>query len=70
MSSSLHYEISSIREWINNLSDDIDIKLAVGALLAQQIRDAVLAETGYTCSAGISFNKVNCMLIHVHCMIH
>ena len=35
------------------------IRLAVAASLVEEMRAAVFADTGFTCSAGISHNKVN-----------
>lgn len=35
------------------------LKLAIGAMIVEEMRDAVLAETGFKCSAGIAHNKVS-----------
>ena len=41
--------------------DDVDVynkRLAVGAVIAEEMRAAVYSETGFRCSAGIAHNKV------------
>ncbi|KAB0792064.1 hypothetical protein PPYR_14025 [Photinus pyralis] len=40
------------------LCDEANLKLAYGAVIAEEIRAAVFRETGYTCSAGIAHNKI------------
>lgn len=35
-----------------------NIRLLIGASIASEIRSAVLAESGYECSAGIAHNKI------------
>ena len=48
-----------VKKWL--LRDNADIKdhlLARGAILIAELRMAVLAETGFTCSAGVAHNKV------------
>ena len=45
--------------WRASLEDDENIKrLAVGAIIVSEMREAVLKETQFTCSAGIAHNKV------------
>ena len=45
--------------WKASLQDDENIrKLAVAAIIVSEMRDAVLKETQFTCSAGIAHNKV------------
>lgn len=39
-----------------------DALLACGAVIVAELRAAVLAETQFTCSAGIAHNKVCCEL--------
>ena len=51
--------------WKASLQEDENIrKLAVGAIIVSEMRDAVLKETQFTCSAGISHNKVRQILQH------
>ena len=40
------------------LSDENVKRLAMGAIIIQEARDAVKQKTGFTCSAGIAHNKV------------
>ena len=50
--------------WRASLEDDENIRrLAVGAIIVSEMREAVLKETQFTCSAGISHNKVR----HCYC---
>jgi len=44
-----------LSEW---LEGGEELSLAVGALVAMEMRQAVLEGTGFTCSAGIAHNKV------------
>ena len=39
--------------------DDYNRRLAVGAVIAEEMRAAVYSETGFRCSAGIAHNKVS-----------
>ena len=51
--------------WKASLQEDENIrKLAVGAIIVSEMRDAVLKETQFTCSAGIAHNKVRQILQH------
>ena len=51
--------------WKASLQQDENIrKLAVGAIIVSEMRDAVLKETQFTCSAGIAHNKVRQILQH------
>ena len=51
--------------WKASLQEDENIrKLAVGAIIVSEMRDAVLKETQFTCSAGIAHNKVREILQH------
>ena len=46
--------------WRATLEDDENIRrLAVGALIVSEMREAVLKETQFTCSAGVAHNKVS-----------
>ena len=47
-----------LEEWLSGEGRGEEMTLAVGALMAREIREAVLKETGFTCSAGIAHNKV------------
>ena len=45
--------------WRASLEGDENIRmLAVGAIMVSEMREAVLKETQFTCSAGIAHNKV------------
>ena len=45
--------------WRASVEDDENIRrLAVGAIIASEMREAVLKETQFTCSAGVAHNKV------------
>lgn len=45
--------------WKASLEDDENIRrLAVGAIIVSEMREAVLKETHFTCSAGVAHNKV------------
>ena len=45
--------------WQAAVRDDENIKrLAIGAIIASEMRAAVLKETQFTCSAGVAHNKV------------
>ena len=45
--------------WRAALENDENIKrLAVGSIIVAEMREAVLKETQFTCSAGIAHNKV------------
>ena len=49
--------------WLATVFDDDDVdvynkRLAIGALIAEEMRAAVYSETGFRCSAGIAHNKV------------
>ena len=50
--------IMKLTEWLNREGKSEELVLAVGALVALEIRQAVYDETSFTCSAGISYNKV------------
>ena len=45
--------------WLDREGSAAELVLTTGAIIANEIRDAVLNETGFTCSAGIAHNKVN-----------
>lgn len=45
--------------WRASVENDENIRrLAVGAIIVSEMREAVLKETQFTCSAGIAHNKV------------
>jgi len=48
--------VEHIRE--NAISTNPEYRLAVGALIVEEIRAEVLKKTGFHCSGGISHNKV------------
>lgn len=52
-------EDSGIEEWLQEDGCGQDLVLAVGAMVANDIRKAVFEKTGFTCSAGIAYNKVS-----------
>ncbi|XP_055492107.1 DNA polymerase eta [Leucoraja erinacea] len=64
--SALHREEArreGLQAWLDSLPADRDhgspeLLLTAGALIVEEMRAAVEAETGYRCSAGISHNKV------------
>ena len=51
-----------VESWLMAAEQDdvhgIDMRLAIGALLTEELRAAILEETGFKCSAGIAHNKV------------
>ncbi|MFT7805578.1 DNA polymerase eta isoform X1 [Arapaima gigas] len=52
-----------VQEWLGSLccspgSDSPELRLAIGALIVEEMRAGVEKETGFRCSAGISHNKV------------
>lgn len=51
-----------LEKWLEGEGNREELSLAVGAMVTMEIREAVYQETGFTCSAGISHNKV----IHTH----
>ena len=52
--------------WRASLEDDENIRrLAVGAIIVSEMREAVLKETQFTCSAGVAHNKVRYILIQL-----
>ena len=50
--------VSKLHGWLEGEGNGEELSLAVGALMAREMREAVLKETGFTCSAGIAHNKV------------
>ena len=52
--------------WRASLEDDENIRrLAVGAIMVSEMREAVLKETQFTCSAGVAHNKVRHVSIQI-----
>ena len=49
---------------IQRLELESNLNLALGAILADEMRAAVLEQTGFTCSAGIAHNKVAFTSLH------
>ena len=47
-----------LREWLEEKGNREELNLTVGALITSEMRNAVLQETGFSCSAGIACNKV------------
>jgi nucleotidyltransferase/DNA polymerase involved in DNA repair len=61
----------TVGEWLcHSDSPRCDALLACGALIVAELRAAVLAETQFTCSAGIGHNKVCCVLCEFWGMFH
>ncbi|KAK2164994.1 hypothetical protein LSH36_56g00017 [Paralvinella palmiformis] len=66
---------TGVQSWLEHIqtddSDDMqqqhDKKLAVGALITEQMRAAVYEQTGFRCSGGIAHNK---MLAKLSCGLH
>ncbi|XP_017770265.1 PREDICTED: DNA polymerase eta [Nicrophorus vespilloides] len=52
---------------VSDLHNDANLKLAIGGMIAEEIRRQVFEETGYTCSAGIAHNKILAKLV---CGLH
>jgi len=48
-----------LTRWLCTQGANQDQLLAVAAVLTSEIREAVQKETGFTCSAGISYKKVS-----------
>ena len=53
-----------LTHWLSAEGSNQEQLLAVTAMLTNEIREAVRTETGFSCSAGVSHNKV-CTYIHV-----
>lgn len=52
-----------MKSWIhdvynNELQDDYLLRLTIGAMMVEKLRESVFNKTGFRCSAGISTNKV------------
>ena len=48
----------ALKVWLSREGQQHDLHLAVGAVVAKELRKAVYDKLGFTCSAGISHNKV------------
>lgn len=48
-----------LSEWLEGEGNNKELFLSVGAVITSEMRNAVLQETGFTCSAGIACNKVS-----------
>jgi nucleotidyltransferase/DNA polymerase involved in DNA repair len=52
------------KAWLDlELTMPVELRLLVGALIAQSVRNKVLQELGFTCSAGVSHNKMLAKLV-------
>ena len=58
----------NVERWLSEEGQSRELALAIGAALANEMRRAVLRETGCTCSAGIAHNKVGTMWLHACCL--
>ena len=52
-----------VSNWLHSIYDseeltEADKQLAVGSMIAEEMRAAVYEDTGFRCSAGIAHNKV------------
>ncbi|XP_026291635.1 DNA polymerase eta [Frankliniella occidentalis] len=56
-----------LAKWLENVSDPSCLRLAVGAMIAEEMRAAVFERTSFRCSAGISYNKPLAKLV---CGVH
>ena len=52
-------ESDAYKALLQRLNLESNLNLAVGAIVANEMRDAVLEQTHFTCSAGIAHNKVS-----------
>ncbi|CAH0558795.1 unnamed protein product [Brassicogethes aeneus] len=52
-----------INSYKDKIYNDKNFNLAMGGLIAEEIRAAVLEKTGYKCSAGIAHNKILAKLV-------
>ncbi|KAK3930933.1 DNA polymerase eta [Frankliniella fusca] len=59
--------VEGLTKWLENISDPRCLRLAVGAMLAEEMRAAVYERTSFRCSAGISYNKPLAKLV---CAVH
>lgn len=53
----------SMKSWLhdvynNELNDDNLLRLTVGAMMVEKLRESIFKKTGFRCSAGIANNKV------------
>ena len=55
----------NIIKWLKEEGTSSEIMLAVGAILTNTIRQAIFDQLGFTCSGGISHNKVNGSFLYV-----
>lgn len=56
-------KIKCTKSWLkdvycNELQDDNMLRLTVGALMVEKLRQSIFTKTGFQCSAGIANNKV------------
>ena len=52
---------SNLSSWLSGEGNAGEVLLAMGTIVAKEMREEVFAETGFTCYAGISHNKVHIM---------
>ncbi|KAJ8044503.1 DNA polymerase eta [Holothuria leucospilota] len=52
-----------LSQWLKDMSSETDKRLAVGALITEEMRAAVLKQTKFNCSAGIAHNKMLAKLV-------
>ena len=67
---SVDHPQSLLSLWLDGDGSAEELCLAVGALLAGDMREAVLRETGFTCSAGIAHNKVRVKHLHSTILVY
>ena len=58
-------QLSNLSSWLSKEGNAGEVLLTMGAIVAKEMREAVFAETGFTCSAGISHNKVHIMAMPI-----
>lgn len=56
----------NVIKWLKEEGTSSEKMLAVGAILTNTIRQAIFDQLGFTCSGGISYNKVNGTFIHIY----
>ncbi|XP_034251557.1 DNA polymerase eta [Thrips palmi] len=59
--------VAGVKNWLENLADPTCMRLAVGAMITEEMRAAVYKQTSFRCSAGISYNKPLAKLV---CAVH
>ncbi|XP_070578564.1 DNA polymerase eta-like [Ptychodera flava] len=59
--------VAELFQWLDSYGNKEDKRLAIGGLIAEEMRAAVFQETGFRCSAGVAHNKV---LAKLACGLH